>query len=67
MQTRAEFEELADGRLILLTQQAIPDGGWLTTHEEITERIARDKELSHRAAELSRINLRFDAALTNMT
>ena len=63
----SRVEELADGRLILLTQQAIPDGGWLTTHEEITERIARDKELSHRAAELSRINLRFDAALTNMT
>lgn len=66
-QTESAIAELADGRSILMIRQDLADGGWLTTHEDITERIAREKELSHRAAELARTNMRFDAALRNMS
>jgi diguanylate cyclase (GGDEF)-like protein len=29
--------ELADGRAIILKNQALPGGGWVTTHEDVTE------------------------------
>jgi diguanylate cyclase (GGDEF)-like protein len=31
-------EELRDGRVILMRYQPMPDGGWVATHEDITER-----------------------------
>ena len=60
-------EQLADGRMILLNSQELSEGGWLTVHEDITDRIAKEKAIFDQAVELARLNSRFDAALTNMT
>ncbi len=34
----SRVDELADGRLIRVVRQPMPDGGWVATHEDITER-----------------------------
>ena len=34
----SRIDELADGRLIRVVRQPMPDGGWVATHEDITER-----------------------------
>jgi methyl-accepting chemotaxis protein len=34
----SRIDELADGRLIRVTRQPMRDGGWVATHEDITER-----------------------------
>jgi methyl-accepting chemotaxis protein len=34
----SRIDELADGRLIRVTRQPMPGGGWVATHEDITER-----------------------------
>jgi diguanylate cyclase (GGDEF)-like protein len=51
---------IKDGRSIRVTRRLLSDGGWVSTHEDITDRI-------HRETELERINMQFDAALSNMT
>ncbi len=38
-------QELIDGRYIQLTQMPMASGGWLTTHEDITERRQAEKAL----------------------
>jgi diguanylate cyclase (GGDEF)-like protein/PAS domain S-box-containing protein len=43
------IEEFNDGRVILLSRQAMSNGGWLTTHEDITERRRAEKEIIHLA------------------
>ena len=40
--------ELADGRYIEIINQPLPDGGWVVTHEDITER-RRVSEEAHQA------------------
>ncbi|MEJ2623272.1 MAG: EAL domain-containing protein [Pseudolabrys sp.] len=37
--------ELADGRVIAVVNQPSPDGGWVATHEDITERTHAQREL----------------------
>jgi diguanylate cyclase (GGDEF)-like protein len=37
--------ELVDGRVILTTHEPMPDGGWVGTHEDITERQAADRRV----------------------
>jgi diguanylate cyclase (GGDEF)-like protein/PAS domain S-box-containing protein len=37
--------DLADGRTILLAQRPMPNGGWVATHEDITERNRANAEL----------------------
>jgi diguanylate cyclase (GGDEF)-like protein/PAS domain S-box-containing protein len=51
--------ELRDGRAFAIAYQPMPDGGWVATHEDVTER----KEAE---AALAEQNRRFDAALNNM-
>ncbi|HEX4408063.1 MAG TPA: PAS-domain containing protein [Xanthobacteraceae bacterium] len=34
----SRIDELSDGRLIHVTRQPMPGGGWVATHEDITER-----------------------------
>ena len=51
---------LSDGRLIAVRYGPLPDGGFVGTYEDITER-----ERSHE--ELSEQHRRFDAALNNMS
>ena len=38
-----EVRELADGRVVEIARHAMPDGAWITTHEDITDR-ARNEE-----------------------
>lgn len=59
--------ELTDGRIIKLSRQELDGGGWLTTHEDITDQVFREKAVFDQTAELARLNSRFDAALTNMS
>ncbi|MDK9697929.1 MAG: EAL domain-containing protein [Siculibacillus sp.] len=40
---------LADGRIIELNERSFPEGGWIATHEDITER-RRAEEKAHRLA-----------------
>jgi diguanylate cyclase (GGDEF)-like protein/PAS domain S-box-containing protein len=43
-QTSEKLRTLADGRTIMVINRPLPDGGWVATHEDITER--RRAELS---------------------
>ena len=56
----------AEGRTIQITHRSLPDGGWVATHEDITERSRQENAILQQANELSRINVQFDAALSNM-
>ncbi len=38
--------EMADGRTIVVQQQPMPDGGWVATHEDITERRRAEEKIS---------------------
>jgi diguanylate cyclase (GGDEF)-like protein len=51
---------LNDGRIISIVHHSIADGGWVATHEDISEARRREDDLR-------RTNLQFDAALNNMT
>jgi diguanylate cyclase (GGDEF)-like protein len=41
--------DLQNGRTIAIRHQPMPDGGWIATHEDITERLATERKLSHLA------------------
>ncbi len=51
---------LKDGRVIEATTRPTPDGGWVTAHEDVTERLGYEKVLREQ-------NMLFDAALENMS
>jgi diguanylate cyclase (GGDEF)-like protein len=57
---------VADGRSIQITHRLLLDGGWVATHEEITDRLRHEKSIFQQATELARTNMWFDAALSNM-
>jgi diguanylate cyclase (GGDEF)-like protein len=57
----------ADGREILIQRKPLPDGGWVATHEDVTEQKRAEQLLADKAAELEAMNVRFDAALNNMS
>jgi diguanylate cyclase (GGDEF)-like protein/PAS domain S-box-containing protein len=58
---------LKDGRTASITNTSIAGGGWVGIHEDITERIRDEEALFKQSAELARINLRFNMALSHMT
>jgi diguanylate cyclase (GGDEF)-like protein/PAS domain S-box-containing protein len=60
-------QRLENGRTISITNTAIAGGGWVGIHEDITERVRDEEALFQKSAELARINLRFDTALSHMT
>ena len=43
-------EELSDGRAIFISCQPMADGGWVTTHEDISERRRVEKQIAHMAS-----------------
>ena len=45
----AYMRELPDGRLVQVTRQAVADGGYVATYEDITERRRSQEQLSHMA------------------
>ena len=57
----------ADGREIFIQRKPLPDGGWVATHEDVTEQKRGERLLAEKAAELEAMNERFDAALNNMS
>jgi len=59
-QPTESIQQLSDGRSVFLSQQPMDDGGWVSTHEDITERRRMEEELRTQ-------NLRFDTALNNMS
>ena len=50
---------LKDGRVIEATTRPTPDGGWVTAHEDVTDRVGYEQALREQ-------NILFDAALENM-
>jgi diguanylate cyclase (GGDEF)-like protein len=56
-----------DGRTFQIKHRSLPDGGWVATHEDVTERSRQQDAILQQAGELARINMQFDAALSNMT
>ena len=66
--------KLPDGRVIVATIQPRADGGWVVTHQDVSERetlnaqLARQNELlKQREEELKAQNERFNAAINNMS
>jgi diguanylate cyclase (GGDEF)-like protein len=47
--TSSRVDEFADGRFVLVTREPMADGGWLATHEDITERRRAEAEIVHLA------------------
>ena len=39
----------ADGRLIQIKSEPVADGGWLATHEDVTERVRAEERIAHLA------------------
>jgi diguanylate cyclase (GGDEF)-like protein/PAS domain S-box-containing protein len=58
---------LNNGKTVSLASVAIAGGGWVAMHEDITERVRQQEEVFQQATELARTNMRFNAALSNMT
>jgi diguanylate cyclase (GGDEF)-like protein len=44
-----DIERLGNGRVVLILRHAMADGGWLTTHEDITERWRHETRVSYLA------------------
>jgi PAS domain S-box-containing protein len=59
--------KLANGRVVSILRTPMKDGGWVATHEDITERQRADAMLAANAAELKLINERFEVAIDNMS
>jgi diguanylate cyclase (GGDEF)-like protein len=49
--------ESADGRVISIANQPMPNGGWVATHEDITERRKAEAKISHMALHDALTNL----------
>jgi PAS domain-containing protein len=67
-------ERLSDGRAILVSIRPRPEGGWVTTHQDVTERENLNAELAlqnellrQREDQLQIQNEQFNAALRNMS
>jgi diguanylate cyclase (GGDEF)-like protein/PAS domain S-box-containing protein len=52
--------ELADGRIMSIANHPMADGGWVSTHEDITERRRSEQQLREQ-------KLQLDTALNNMS
>ncbi len=63
--------DLADGRAVAVVHVAVPGGGWLSTHEDVTEQRRAEQRIAHMAAHdaltglpnRARMQDRVDAAL----
>jgi diguanylate cyclase (GGDEF)-like protein len=58
--------ELTDGRVITIHHQPMADGGYVSTHTEVTEQVRRIKALQMREAELETQNLRLSTLVNNL-
>jgi diguanylate cyclase (GGDEF)-like protein len=58
---------LRDGRVIAVTHQPVPGRGSVTIHQDVTAEKHTEASLITKSEELVRANMRFDAALNNMS
>jgi diguanylate cyclase (GGDEF)-like protein len=58
--------EYRDGCVLSTHFHPMPDGGWVATLEDITERIKQMRRLQEREDALATQNVRFEAAVNNM-
>ncbi|MEO8882070.1 MAG: EAL domain-containing protein [Devosia sp.] len=61
------FVEQEQDRIISVTHQPMPDGGWVSIHQDITAQRAKEDLIQARTLELEIQNVRFDAAINNMS
>ena len=54
------------GRAIAILRRRTADGGWVSTHEDVTEQRRAEQLLAQSAAELTQTNERFNTAISNM-
>jgi diguanylate cyclase (GGDEF)-like protein len=47
--TWSQLTELPDGRTVVVVNHPMPGGGWVATHEDITERRRAEKQIAHMA------------------
>jgi diguanylate cyclase (GGDEF)-like protein len=47
--TFSKLTKLPDGRIISIVNQPMADGGWVATHEDITERLLAEEKIKHLA------------------
>ena len=65
---RAKTQEaLSGGRTIETAHVFSPGLGWVVTHEDVTDEIARTEIVQRRKAEFERQNIRLDAAVNNIS
>jgi diguanylate cyclase (GGDEF)-like protein len=48
-QATSQFVELPDGRTVAIARQPMPGGGWVATHEDVTERRQAEMKIAHMA------------------
>ena len=48
-QVSDSFVELSDGRVLFVAKRNMPDGGWVSTHEDITERRQAEAKMAYMA------------------
>src|SRR6185437_15618968 len=60
------FEHRSGTREIRTTNTRMPGFGWVVTHEDVTEEVARSRFAEVREDALARQNVRFEAAVNNM-
>ena len=64
---RVEAYRMPDGRVISLTQSTVGNGGFVTTHEDVTLQLERFSAIVDSEREMKLQNLRFEAAIDNMS
>ncbi len=62
-----EIIEEVGNRLIYVIRKPMKHGGWVATHQDITEQRQREEIIEKRSDELLQQNMRFDAAVNNMS
>ncbi len=65
-QAQTSVFELEDGRAISVVTQPMPGGGWVATHEDVTERRRLELRLRQQEESLRTQNIWFKAALENL-
>ena len=59
--------QFRDGRKVNVVWKPTDGGGWVATHDDVTEYVRAQTELLQQRAELFHVNMRFEAALDNMS
>ncbi len=62
-----DYVEKVGKRLISVIRRPMPGGGWVATHQDVTEQYQKEKIIEQRSLELEQQNMRFDAAVNNMS